>query len=289
MQNVDTALDFAMCARDEPVWARVPIDSVADYVNALADDIKGRGIQADRVVSILEQNLRGICTSCCCRIPYSVIGDVWLTTTFGRERVIFTKYGPVSRMLDGLCPNKDCPSKELRLIWDYSEYFLSLLQEHVNRLLTDAGLSKQTLGKQCLERLIQPPVLGFVTDSLWSLTLTSIEQNLMTLDVRDSFQDLCVWVTTVGCLPEQAKTVFPLGYIRTFEAHLRDVGYKQSDFDFVHCIFTFHAKDPDQIQGIVHLAAISRVGLMKSDDRFLITPVELLMEKEERELGGHPT
>jgi len=279
MQLAGNRVDFLNHTRVGAVWARVPTSSITDYVNALSEDMKSRGLDRNQISNVLEQNLRAICTVCCCRIPYSVIGDVWMTSTFGRERTTFTNYGPVSRMLDGLCPNQQCKSRELRLVWKEAEYFLELLQDHSERIRTDAQHSRDTSRLACLASLSQPSVVAFATDSLWALTLASVEQHYSTLDTWHSFPDLCVWVTTIDSSTQQAKGAFPSGYLRTFESHLRDVGYKQGEFAFAHWIYTFQMSR-EGVSGAIHLALVPKHSLLTTDKRFLICPTDLLTEGE---------
>ena len=258
------------------------IPAIAEYFDALTDHLREQGHSPSDTTQLIWENLRAICPTCGCWTDAGILSELSLVSRMGRDRVTMTRYGMISRLLDGLCVNQDCLSGEAFLIWRGSEEIGTQIKEHLDRIKLQAEKEGHSGKIKCVGRLEVPDTHAFVKDTIFALRLSCTDHHLY---IKRNFplyaesHNLSVWVSAIPYLGEMAQAVFPQGYRTFLDQLLAESEYSKGDVVFAHWISMFHKGE----MPFINLTLMPEKDV-SDEEQFTILPAEFLTEKERRDI-----
>lgn len=282
MKFSNSPISFVENMKKGPTYSRIEIPAIVEYWNSITTHLKEQGYSASKITDLIWKNLRGICPVCCVWTKAEILYEVRFISVVGRDHVTYTRYGMKSRLLDGLCVNQDCLSREILLIWKGPEEIGKQIQAHLDRIKLDSEKEGHSGKIKCVEKLNHPDILAFTKDTIFALRLNCTDHHLYikrNFSLYTKSHNLSVWVSVIPYLGEMAKYVFPRGYGRFLYQLLAESDYLKGDVIFAHWIYMFHEEGIP----LINLTLIPEKNLSK-EEKFTILPAELLTEKERRDI-----
>lgn len=283
MKFSNSPISFVENMKRGPTYSRIDIPAIPEYFDSLTTHLKAQGHSASEITDLIWENLRAICPICCCWTKAEILSGISLISDMGRDRVTMTRYGMMSRLLDGLCVNQDCSSREILLVWKGPEEIGMQIQGHLDRIKLDSEEKGHSGKIKCVEKLNHPDILAFTKDTIFALRLNCTDHHLYIkrrFPLYTKSHNLCVWISAIPYLGKMAKYVFPQGYGSFLTQVLAESDYFKGDVVFAHWIYMFH----EQEIPLINLTLIPEKNLSE-EEKFVMLPAELLTKKEHRDIG----
>jgi hypothetical protein len=221
---------FIKIMNDSPCCTKIPITAIPDYYNAVEENLRKQGHTGSDLTSIIRSELRGICPECCAWQDSTALFMPSMVSKIGKERSLFTNYGSISRMGDGLCSNTNCNSKHITIIWKGDSNIKALVNETVHN-----EISKNP--EAPFNHFLRPDVLNYVADAIWLQKRKENPHHIYT-GHRSREGDLQTWVSVMPWLPtENVKGAFPNGYCAFLEALRAESNNETEDITVMHWIY----------------------------------------------------
>lgn len=192
-----------------------------------------------------------------------------------------TRYGPVSRLLDGRCQSSDCSSNEILLIWRSQPEIEINIATVIQRLDNEK--------KKPIQQFLRPDIIAYTIDAILDLKLSKQPADIYTVYTGRTFGDIYVWISLIPSLISESsikKYTFPQGYLNYFEQLMLLSGWDSGNIAVMHWIYAPYFEN----QLFCSLSFIAEKNLNSESSAQadgIILPLQLLNDEEKRHLGLH--
>jgi hypothetical protein len=97
---------------------RIKITQFQKAYDSLAEGLKKQGLSGSQITTILWARLMANCPQCGWHITGEDLGKLWLMGCWGFDRAVVAGPGRATRFGRGSCPNENCSSSEVALVWE---------------------------------------------------------------------------------------------------------------------------------------------------------------------------
>ena len=273
--------DFLKSIKTRHTSSLIPILDIPNYYDAIVDDLRNQGLFGQELSKEIPKNLRAICPICHTWADSARLSTVSWIRKEGRENVRMTRYGPVSRLLDGRCQSSDCSSNEILLIWRSQPEIEIDIATVIQRLDNEK--------KKPIQQFLRPDIIAYTIDAILDLKLSKQPADIYTVYTGRNFGDIYVWISLIPSLISESsikKYIFPQGYLNYFEQLMLLSGWDSGNIAVMHWIYAPYFEN----QLFCSLSFIAEKNLNSESSAQadgIILPLQLLNDEEKRHLGLH--
>ena len=275
MKTCKEFAEFRETIKMEPACLEVSISHIPACLDALTTQFRTQGYSADELTRAMTNDIRAICPKCSIWTPGITLGMVGMFKRFGGKLTLYG-YGDKSRLLEGLCVNHQCESRQIVLIWKGSDDVEQQVIRHLDRIKTDAESKKDREASHAAAMLGSPEILAFTKDVIFMLC-----KNCTTTHgyLRRTFPELVVWVSVLPFPASMARHLFPGGYGGFLQQLMDESEYGKGNTAMAHWIY-FLEEDSRWFLNLTYVSALK----VSQDKRICMLPFELLTEDERLEI-----
>ena len=269
MLNSDNLQNFSKAMKEGACSMQIPILDIPDYYDTVVQNLREQG--CDTISNTVQSELRGICPICCTWLDSTLL---FQPSMIRKEEVVLNGYGSIGRLLDGCCPNFECESKQVILIWKGSPDIKTLV-ENVFRL------ALENRKDEAVSRFFRQDVLSYAADAIWIQRRKEIPLHIYT-GHKSRNGDICIWVSVMQGLPnedEYKKRHFPDGYVEFMNRLLAESSYDSDNVAVMHWVHGYEAAKQATFMSFVDNRNNQR------QKGWLLLPTDLLNNSELKRLG----
>lgn len=250
---------------------QISIANINQYYDSIEQHLQKQSASREDFHKAITTDLRGICPQCYNWLPSATLAMPSIT----REMGAGSAYGEMARLFSGLCPNPNCTSKDIILIWKDDQ----VTHTRINACLNQIDEQRRTLLDQCLFSEAR----SFALDTIYAMSLTPPNRHELTghkCSRRDS-PDVFVWVSVLPGLSDDnalQQRWFPQGYLTFFDELLGKSAWANGDISLVH--WTFVDRGLRSVAFLSFSINKDRLLARRSEPGSLLLPLELLTENE---------